>query len=100
MHVAQRADHLEFDDDLVLDQEVSGKFANDHVVVKDHDFSLLDGAEPTLSHFVGKGILIDLFNEPMTERIGNPESAPDDPLGHRQQQPCIPFIHLHPAHPP
>jgi hypothetical protein len=26
--------------------------------------------------------------------------AEDDPLGHRFQQPRIPFIHLHPAHPP
>jgi hypothetical protein len=31
MHVAQRADHIEFDDDLVLDQEVGGIFADDHV---------------------------------------------------------------------
>ena len=29
MHIAQRADDLEFDDDLVLDQQVGGKFAND-----------------------------------------------------------------------
>ena len=40
------------------------------------------------------------INEPMTERIGSPESTPNDPLGHQQQQPHIPFIHLHPANPP
>ena len=96
MHIAQRADDLEFDDDLVLDQQVGGKFANDNVVVKDDDSPLLDGAEPALSHFVGEGVLVDLFNEPMTERIGNPESAPNDPLGQRLQQPRISFIHLHP----
>ena len=100
MHVAQRGDDLEFDDDLVLDQQVGGKFANDNVVVKDDDPPLLDGAEPALSHFVGEGVLVDLFNEPMTERIGDPESTPDDPPGHRLQQPRIPFIHLHPANPP
>jgi hypothetical protein len=44
MQVAQRADHLEFDDDLVLDQEVGGIFANNHVVIKDDDSPLLDGA--------------------------------------------------------
>jgi hypothetical protein len=56
MHVTQRANHLGFDDDLVLDQEVGGKFANNHLVVKDHDSPLLDGADPALSHRVGKGI--------------------------------------------
>jgi hypothetical protein len=56
MHVAQRCDHLEFDDDLVLD---------DQVVVKDHDSPLLDDPETGLSHLVGKGVLVDLFNEPM-----------------------------------
>jgi hypothetical protein len=84
MHVAQRGDHLEFDDDPVLDQEVGGIFANDHVVTDD-DSSLLDGVE--------------VFNEPTTERIANPESTTNDPLSHRLQQPRIPFIHLHPAHP-
>jgi hypothetical protein len=56
MHVTQRADHLEFDDDLVLDDHVGGIIANDHVVVKDHDSPLLDDAEPGLPHLVGKGI--------------------------------------------
>ena len=46
MHVAQRADDLEFDDDTVLDQQVGGKFADDNVVVKDDDPPMLDGAEP------------------------------------------------------
>ena len=100
MHIAQRADDLEFDDYLVLDQQVGGKFANHNVVVKDDDPPLLDGAEPALSHFVGEGVLVHLFNEPMTERIGNPESTPNDPLGQRLQQPRIPSIHLHPLYPP
>jgi hypothetical protein len=100
MHVAQRADHLEFEDDLVLDQEVGGKFANDNVVVEDTDSALLDGAEPALSDLVGKGVVVDLFNEPMTERIGDPESASDDPLGDRSNNRaspssiCIPSIRL------
>jgi hypothetical protein len=34
MHVTQRAEHLEFDGDLVLDQEVDGKSTNDRFVVK------------------------------------------------------------------
>jgi hypothetical protein len=99
MPVAQRADHLEFDDDLVLDQEVGGLFANDHVVIKDDDSPLLDDAEPALAHLVSQGVLVNLFNEPLTERIGNPESVPNDPLGHRLQQQRIPAIHLHPIHP-
>src|SRR5476651_599789 len=71
MPVAQRADHLEFDDDLVLDQEVGGLFANDHVVIKDDDSPLLDDAEPALAHLVSKGVLVNLFNEPMTERMSS-----------------------------
>ncbi|MGD0108610.1 MAG: hypothetical protein ABSC06_31905 [Rhodopila sp.] len=100
MHVAQRVDHLEFDDDLVLDEEVGGEFANDQVIVKDNGSPLLDGAGPALSHLMGEHVLVYLFNETMTERIGNPESTPDDPLGHRLQQTRIPSIHLHPSHPP
>jgi hypothetical protein len=100
LHVAQRGDNLAFDDDLVLDDQVGGIFADDHVVAKDHDSPLLDDAEPRLSRLVGKGVLVDLFNEPMTERIGDPERSADDPPSHRPQQPRIPFIHLHPAHPP
>jgi hypothetical protein len=30
MDVAQRGDYFEFDDDLVLDQEVDGKFTDDY----------------------------------------------------------------------
>jgi hypothetical protein len=48
MHIAQPADHLKFNDDLILDQEVGGKFANNHVVIKDDDCPLLNGAEPGL----------------------------------------------------
>jgi hypothetical protein len=100
MRIAQGADHLEFNDDPVLDQEVGGLFTNDHVVVKDNDSAMLDGAEPALAQLIGKRILVNLFNEPMTERIGNPECASDDPFSHWYQQQGIPFIHLHPADPP
>ena len=48
MHVAQRFDDFEFDDDLILDHQVGGILANDHVVVKDHDAPLLDDTEPGL----------------------------------------------------
>jgi hypothetical protein len=99
MHVAQRAGCLEFDDDQVLDQAADGEFANDHVVVK-NDSPLLDSTKPALSHLVGKAIFGNLFNQPMSERIGNPESAPNDPFSRRLQQPRIPFIHLHPANQP
>jgi hypothetical protein len=61
---------------LVPDQEAGGVFANDHVVIRDDDSPLLDDAEPALAHLVSKGVLVNRFNEPMTERIGNPESAP------------------------
>jgi hypothetical protein len=56
MHVTQRAGHLGFDDDQILDYQADGIFANDYVVVKDHDSPLLDDAEPGLPHLVGKGI--------------------------------------------
>jgi hypothetical protein len=62
--------------------------------------SPLDDGEPGLSHLVGNGVLVDLFNEPMTERIGDPESTADDPPGHRLQQPRISFIRMHPDHLP
>jgi hypothetical protein len=92
MHTGQCADHLEFDDDLILDQQFSDIFANDHVVMKYADSPLLDNAEPALSHLMGKGILTGFLNEPMTQRIGTLESTPNDPLGHRRQRPRIPFI--------
>jgi hypothetical protein len=57
MHVAQRRDHLEFDDDLVLDYQVGGIFADDHAVVNDHDSPLPDDAKPRLARLVGKGVL-------------------------------------------
>ena len=76
MHVAQAWDDLEFDDDLILDNQVGGISADDHIVTKDHDSPLLDDPEPGLSHLVGKGVLADPFNEPMTERICDPEAQP------------------------
>jgi hypothetical protein len=79
MHIAECSDHLEFDDDLVLDYQVGGEFANDHVIVKDDNPPLLGGAEPGLSRLVGKDIPIDHFSEPAAERIANPESTPNDP---------------------
>jgi hypothetical protein len=100
MLVAQAADHLAFNDDLVLAQEVGGIFANDYVIAKDDDSLLLDGAEAGLPHLVGKGIFGKLFNEPKTERIGSLKGTPNDPLGHRQQYRaspasiCIPLIRL------
>jgi hypothetical protein len=100
LEVAQRPDPLEFDDDLILDQEVGDKFANNHVLLKDHDSPLLHDTEPAFPHHVRKSVPIDRFNEPMTKRIGNPKSTPNDPFGHRLQRPRIPFIHLHPANPP
>jgi hypothetical protein len=48
----------------VADQEVGGIFGNDHVVIKDDDSPLLDDAEPALSHLVGKGVLLNLLNNP------------------------------------
>nr|WP_254073051.1 hypothetical protein [Acidisphaera sp. S103] len=100
MRVAQRADELEFDDELILDYEVGGIFADKHVVVKDYDSPLLQNAESGLSHLMRKGFLVDLFNESVTERISNPKSSPNDPFGDRLPQSRIPFIHLHPANPP
>jgi hypothetical protein len=94
MRVGQRSGHLEFDDDLVLDIR---SFADDHVVVIDRDCPLSGDAETGLSRLVSKSVLVDRFNAPMAERIADPESAADDPLGRRLQQPRIP---LHPAHPP
>jgi hypothetical protein len=100
MHVAQPGDHLEFDDDLILDQEAGGLVANDHVVIKDNAPPLLDDAKPAFAHLVSQSVLGNLVNEPITERVGNPESAPNDPRGRRLQQQRIPCIHLHPVHPP
>jgi hypothetical protein len=82
---------------MVLDHEVGGKFVNDHVVAKDNDSPLPHDAEPGLSHLVGAGVLVEFFNEPMTERVGKPKSTPNDPRGHRRQRPRISFIPPYPA---
>jgi hypothetical protein len=79
MDVARHADHLEFDDDLVLDR---------WTMLSPHFRISWARAFGTL------------FNEPMTERIGNPERTQDDAPGHRLQPPRIPSINLHPLHPP
>jgi hypothetical protein len=68
MHVAQCGDHLEFDIDLIFDEE------------------------PALSHLVRQRILIDLFDEPMARPLATLKANPDDPLGYRLRQQRIPFI--------
>lgn len=55
MRVVQRADDFEFDDDLILDQQVRGPFADDHAIVKDHNSSLLHDADPGFSDLMRKG---------------------------------------------
>ncbi|MEA2768441.1 MAG: hypothetical protein QOD93_1403 [Acetobacteraceae bacterium] len=51
-----------------------------------------------------QGWVTEQAKEALTRR--NPESAPNDPLGHRLHSRaslpsiCIPSIHLHPIHPP
>jgi hypothetical protein len=42
MHFAQRGNHLKFGDDLVLDQQAGGIFANDHAIAKDDGTPLLN----------------------------------------------------------
>lgn len=100
MRVAQRTDHFEFEDDPILGYEVGGIFADNHVVVKDHHSTLLHVAEPGLSYLMRQGILLDLLNGLVTERIGNLKSTPNDPFGDRPPKPQIPFIPLHPVNPP
>jgi hypothetical protein len=98
MHVAQPGDHLEFDDDLV--QEIGGIFANDHVVIKDDDSPLLDDVESALAHLVSKGVLVDLFNEPMTSALATLKVHPmirSATGSNRRASPSsirIPFIRL------
>ena len=53
---------------------------------------LLHDAEPGLSYLVCKGVLVDLLNKPMTNPIGNPENAPNNPFGYWLQQPRISFF--------
>jgi hypothetical protein len=100
VHVAQWGNHLKFGDDLVLDQQAGGIFANDHAIARDDGAPLLNRAEPELSHLVGKGFFVNLFNEPRSGRVGNPERTRNDPLGRRPQQPRIPYIPAYPANPP
>jgi hypothetical protein len=98
MPVAQRAGHLVFDDDLVLDQKAGGIFASDHVVIKDDDTPLPDDA--ALAHLVSKSVLVNVFNEPMTERIGTLKAHPmirSVAGSNGRPSPasiCIPFIRL------
>ncbi len=64
MHIARRSDHLEFYGDVVLDQQVGGRFSSNHVVARDDDFPPLDDAEPGLGHLVGQGISETLSKNP------------------------------------
>jgi hypothetical protein len=99
MAATQPAGHLGFDDDLVPDQEAGGIFAYDHVVIKE-DSPLLDDADPAPAHLVNHGVLVNLFNEPITERIGNLKAHPMirsvTGSSNNASPPsiCIPFIRL------
>lgn len=77
MHVAQRVDHFEFDGDVVLDNQVGGIVADDCVIVEGHDALLLDAATPSSDFRISwaGGVLVGLFHESATERIGNPKST-------------------------
>jgi hypothetical protein len=95
-----RPDDLEFDDNLVLDQQFGGEFANDHAVVKDNASPLPNRAEPALSHLVAKGIFGTFSTIPRPSALAPLKALPMRPFGHRRQQPRIPFISTYPANPP
>jgi hypothetical protein len=100
MHVAQRADHLELDDDLILDYHVGGIFADNHVVVKDHDSPLLYDADPALSHSVGKSISETFSTNPWPGALATLKAHPMirsvTGCNNRASPPsiCIPLIRL------
>ncbi len=82
MHVAQSFNRREFDDDLV--QEVGCIAANPRATVND-DPRCWTVPSPHFRISLRKGVLVDLFNEPMTGCIGNAEGTRNDPFGHRRQ---------------
>jgi hypothetical protein len=71
-----------------------------HVVAKDRDSPLVRDTGPGLSPLMRKGILVNLVNEPTTERIGNPKPYPmirSVTGAHNRASPvsiCIPLIRL------
>ena len=48
VRIAQPADHFQFDNHLVRDQQAGGKDGDDLAVARDDESALLDGAEPAI----------------------------------------------------
>jgi hypothetical protein len=96
VYAIQRLHCLQFNDDGVLDQHISGVLPDDDIVVPDRDPVLLCHTELCLTQLVSQGILVDLPEKSDPRRIHDSEREPDDTLGYSVQGD---FILVHPRFP-
>ena len=87
---------FQFNDDVVINQEIRGVLTNEDAVIPNDDRMLLRNSRAILAKFVRQAIFVDLFQESGTHGVQDREGAADDPLGNPVQCNFI-CVHLLPA---
>jgi len=81
MSAIKGLDCLHLDQNEPLHKKVGLIVAHIDAVIEDLDALLLDHLDLRFAQFVGKRILVDLFQKARTQFIGHPEAAADDQPG-------------------
>ncbi len=74
----QRGDRLEFDQNSLLDQQVSRVGTDNYTVIMDDNRMLLVNEQAGLVRFVRQSIFVDLFQKANAERVRHDKRAADD----------------------
>ena len=93
VNVIKFFDRFEFDQYETFDQQIGHVFTYNNIPIADASDLLRFDREAIASQFVCQGILIDLFQEAVAERVGDGVGTPDDPLGDGIQSVFI-CVHL------
>ena len=78
MSIFDGTGNLQFDNDLVFDQEVGDELSDNSVVVPDGDCMLLLNLQSSFLQLKSKSILVDLFQKPVTQLFADLEGAAND----------------------
>ena len=78
MDVVKRPGRLQLDDQRIFDKQVYGVVTDNDAIVQDSERTLLLDMQPGLAQLVRERVLIDLFEESNSERVGHCEGAAND----------------------